>query len=341
MTSFKDDTVDFRRRMYAMGEELGTTAREWYSMVKPGGIYADKLDDSDHISPFDIGAKRSFVPALGDILWEIPRELEKIAYYAYVCQLNDDRKLGYVRVPNYDYNTETVDVFEEIIGRFESTTSAMVLDQVNNGGGSLFHMYSILSLLTDRPLTLPKHQITISEDLAAVAADVLADAMSGESVPSDERPPPELVNYYRFVLSEKAAGRGTGDRPTSPVFLNGIAEILPAKTHYTKPIVVLINELDFSASEFLAAVLQDNKKAVLFGQRTAGAGGCVKRITPPNSQLFGIDFITVTWTLAWRTNGQPIENIGVHPDIEYHPTVEDLQSHFAGYRRALLSCLRT
>jgi hypothetical protein len=52
--------------------------------------------------------------------------------------------------------------------------------------------------------------------------------------------------------------------------LNGVAEILPAKNPYTKKIVVLINELDFSAAEFLAAILQDNKRATLFGESTGG-----------------------------------------------------------------------
>jgi C-terminal processing protease CtpA/Prc len=121
--------------------------------------------------------------------------------------------------------------------------------------------------------------------------------------------------------------------------LGGVAEILPAKNHYTHKIVVLINELDFSAAEFLAAILQDNKRAMVFGERTAGAGGCVRRITFPNE--FGIDCITVTWTMAWRTNGEPVENIGVHPDVRYSITAEDIRSGYAGYRQALLATIST
>ncbi|WP_353064115.1 S41 family peptidase [Tunturibacter psychrotolerans] len=47
-----------------------------------------------------------------------------------------------------------------------------------------------------------------------------------------------------------------------------MAENLPAKTHYTKKIVVLINGETFSAGEFLAAILQDNERATLFGTTT-------------------------------------------------------------------------
>ena len=228
---------------------------------------------------------------------------------------------------------------EEVIARFEGTTTAMVFDQVDNPGGSMECMYGILSTLTDRALALPKHQITIDEDDAAIASKTVALAEAGEAVPSDERPSPELVDYSRFVLSEVKEGRGTGRKPTNPVHLWGVAEILPAKIHYTKKIVVLINELTFSAAEFLAAILQDNKRATLFGERTAGAGGCVRRISPPNSSLFGIEYITLTWTLGWRTNGQPIESIGVQPDVRYSATVEDFRSGYADYRQALLAII--
>ena len=128
--------------------------------------------------------------------------------------------------------------------------------------------------------------------------------------------------------------RGIG-KPTNPVHLNGVAEILPAKNHFTKKIIVLINNLDFSASEFFAAILQDNKRAILFGERTAGAGGCVRRM--PGNQFLGEEYWTLTWTMAWRTIGQPIENIGVHPDIRYTLTAKDFQFGFIDYHQALLT----
>jgi hypothetical protein len=218
--------------------------------------------------PHEIGAKRSFVPILGDVVWELPKAHATDApFSAYICQAIDGRKIGYVRVPEYTYDEDTVNVFAELIARFESTTEGMVFDQVNNPGGSIFHMYAILSTLTDKPLALPKHQLSLNEEDAATASEIVATAEAGEAVPYDDHPSPELLAYSRFVLSEIEAGRG---RLTNPVHLNGVAEILPAKNPYTKKIVVLINELDFSAAEFLAAILQDNKRATLFGESTGG-----------------------------------------------------------------------
>jgi hypothetical protein len=225
------------------------------------------------------------------------------------------------------------------MAHFESQTSVMVLDQINNPGGSLFYMYSILSHLTDHALALPKHRVTLTEEDAAEASETLAKADAGDEVPPDERPSSGSVAYSRFVLSEVEAGRG---RPTEPVYLFGMSEIVPDKNRYTNRIVVLINELDFSAGEFLAAILQDNKRATLFGRRTAGAGGCVRPLHMSKdmsdlSKQFRIAEIGFRWTLALRTNGKPIEGLGVDPDVTYSITQEDIRSGYSGYRRALLA----
>ncbi len=334
--SGKECRSDFPDGLLALGASAET---EDFLMIRP-----DATTLADAHGPFGVGAKRSWVPIIGEIVWEIPKEDEKKAYYAYICKVSDDRQIGYVRVPDYNYSRDAVDVFDKLVARFQRTTAALVIDQVNNPGGSMSHMYKLLSTLTDRPLALPQHQITITDDDAAVAADVVANA---------EEEPPERVAYSRLVLSEREAGRGTGRRLTRPLYLGGVEQILPAKNHYTRKIVVLINELIFSAGEFLAAILQDNRRATLFGARTAGAGGCAKKIIPPGSEQFGIAYMTFTWTIARRTNGEIIEDIGVQPDVAYEVTVEDLQSvdplrvdgqnisGFQGYRRDLLQTLTT
>lgn len=292
---------------------------------------------------FGLGSKRSWVPIIGEIVWEIPKRDEARGYYAYICNVAD-RQIGYIRVPDYHYDEAAVGIFDDLVTRFDGATAALVIDQVENPGGSMHQMYALLSRLTDKPLTLPRHQVTICDDAAAVAADVVANA-------ADE--PPERVAYSRLLLSEQEAGRGTSQRLSHPLYLYGVEQVLPAAHRYTGDIVVLINERTFSAGEFLAAILQDNQQATLFGRRTAGAGGCVRKATVPGSEQFGIEAIEITWTIARRTNGDLIENLGVQPDIRYEPTVEDFQSSdpfrsdvnghvlvgFQGYRRALLAAL--
>jgi hypothetical protein len=331
-------SANFCDPMLALGATLTAKAGDRWSMVGPELELNSAA--SDRNNPYQLGAWRSWVPTLGEIIWELPEDAGPRSYYAYVCHVTDGQAIGYVRVPSYAYDTAAAQVFEETIERFEKTTDAMIFDQINNNGGSMFQMYALLSRLTDAPLALPQHQITIDDDYAALAADTVARAEMAEEDPFEERPSSERIAYARFVLSEKLAGRGTSQNLSKPVHLEGVSQIVPAQRHYTKRIVVLINALCFSAPEFLAAILQDNRRATLFGERTAGAGGCVRYISMPNSKL-GIEGLTLTWTIARRTNGEYIENRGVHPDVRYEITVDDLQHEYRDYRRALLGCLAT
>lgn len=289
---------------------------------------------SKDLSPFPIGAKRSFVPALGKIVWELPKtRAAQIPFDAHIYRTTGDQNIGYLRIPHYFCDPNAANVFEELIAHFERSTVALVLDQVNNPGGSMFYMYALLATLTAKPLTLPRHQLALTDQDASLAAAIVKETEAGKTGPSERPGFEELVAYSRFVLSEIKEGR---KKLTNPVHLGGVTEIPPARIHYTKQIVVLINERDFSAAEFLAAILQDNERATLFGTRTAGAGGCIRPLTTPND--FGMT-MTVTWTIAWRTKGQPIQDLGVVPDVAHNITEDDIHSDFASYRNALLATI--
>jgi hypothetical protein len=182
-----------------------------------------------------------------------------------------------------------------------------------------------------------KHEFRFQQDDVDAATEVVERADAGQLTSDDT---PESVAYSRFVLSEVKEGRGLGTENTVPGFLGGIAEITPALNHYTKKVVVVVNEASLSAAEFLAAILQDNNhQAVIFGRQTGGAGGLVRYIELPSGRELGILGMTLTWTLAWRTNGKPIENLGVTPDVIYETTVDDIRSGYTGYRKALLATI--
>jgi C-terminal processing protease CtpA/Prc len=94
-------------------------------------------------------------------------------------------------------------------------------------------------------------------------------------------------------------------------------------TAYGKPIMVLTDEMSFSAADEFPAMLQDNGAAVIFGNRTAGAGGPVIEY---GAGAYSEGTVSVTIGLMVRkapivTPDFPttsyIENVGVRPDVEY------------------------
>jgi hypothetical protein len=104
---------------------------------------------------------------------------------------------------------------------FQHRTEALIINQVNNPGGSLHQIYALPGMLIDRRLPVHSHQITILDEDAALAADILTAA---------DPLPPERVAYLRLLASERAAGRGTSDRLSIALRLDGWTRFCPPRT---------------------------------------------------------------------------------------------------------------
>lgn len=87
----------------------------------------------------------------------------------------------------------------------------------------------------------------------------------------------------------------------------------PAVT-FRKPLVVLINRISASASEIVAAALQDYGRAVLIGDSRTHGKGSVQTIVPlGRDQRFGS--LKVTCANYYRISGGSTQLRGVEPDI--------------------------
>jgi hypothetical protein len=325
--------------------------------IARNSIFAPRMDadlgtetDQGADDPYQLGSHTSFMPALGTKIWESSKDSE---FDAYIYQNDDHKLIGYVRIPSYS-PADTIKAtaeFQQVIARMQKTTDSLVIDQVNNPGVSVFYLYSLVSMLSEKPMATPRHRMAIAQADVSDALSQLEQlkpikteddiAKGGPSIQQMGEGYPvslEFVNFMRsyaqFIISEWTAGR----KLTNPYWIAGVDHINPNPVHYTKPILLLINELDYSGGDFFPTTMQDNKRVTILGTRTAGAGGYVNDVSVPNN--VGVASFRVTQSIAERATGNPIENLGVTPDINCPMTAADFTSSYAPYVKAVQAAVK-
>lgn len=306
------------------------------------------MSKHDDREKFTLGGERSFVPELGKLWWQ---NSKNSTFHSYLFQTQEKDMIGYLRIPHYTLNDDEMDELQDIISIFESTADALVIDQVNNPGGDLFETYAIASMLTDKPLATPRHRMTLNYYEVTFAAKLLSEfanvnsdedareVFGGEDSINGLPITYQMVQFWKgychFILEQWNAGKTL----TDPYYIWGFDYIYPhSSCRFTKPIVVLVNELDISCGDFFPSIMQENGRALIVGTNTAGAGGYVRGEIFTNRH--GIQLITYTNSIAERVNGRPLENLGVTPDVPLKITREDLINEFSGYKSGVLKALR-
>ena len=311
---------------------------------------------SPQVAPFMIGARNSFIPALGSKIWESPKDF---FFQAYITR-TPQGLIGVVRSPNYTPPDSNVAAkqFAAILNKFNTDVDFILIDQFNNPGGSLFLVYSMASMLIDRATPVPKNYIAMTPDTTETCGSLLkiapmvdsnelvAQVFGGnvlEGYPVDYAFFQKTVEYCKYIKSEYEQKQVTVT--TDPIHLWGVDITNPfLRLDPNIKILVLTNELDFSGGDWFPTILQDSqagiplekRRILIAGSQTAGAGGYVQSIQYHSN--FGLNFVQYTGSLAIRADGKtPIENLGVTPDIKLPVTASDYRSNFSTYARRLSS----
>ena len=302
---------------------------------------AKKAKDAD-VDPFLSGGRKTLLPDLGPVIY---RTDAKAPFDAYVYRNEEGKNVGVIRLPEFSPEDAGkldtyVEAFAELIEKFEATTDALIIDQQNNPGGYFFYMMSLLSMLSPQPMTMPKQQEKITPAEVAEADETL---QSLEKVTDDKSARKALGKHIAglpvtFDLVEKLRAHARhilkqnelGKELTDAFPLSGVGVVNPSsRATYSKPILCLVNATCYSCGDFFPSALQQNKRAIIMGETTAGAGGYV--IQEKYLNKAGIDYITITGSVADLSNKDPsriedpLEGRGVKPDIEYSPTLVDLR----------------
>ena len=323
-----------------------------YGVIDEEALAAAATAAPADVDPFLGGGRKTLLPDLGPVIF---RTDTKNPFDAYVYRTPEGKNVGVIRLPEFspaDANKldKYVDAFAELIEKFEATTDALVIDQQNNPGGYFYYMMALLSMLSPQPLKMPKQNEKITpaevaeadellQDLAKVTDDKSAKKALGKAIaglPVTYDLVEKMRAHSRHILKQAELGKDF----TDAFPLGGIGVVNPSsRATYSKPILCLVNATCYSCGDFFPSALQQNKRAVIMGETTAGAGGYVIREKYLNKA--GIDYITITGSVADLADKDPsrvedpLEGRGVKPEIPYSPTLRDLREHGADMAEAV------
>ncbi len=242
----------------------------------------------------------------------------------------EGKRIGYLRIPHFSPADEAAawnELFAEVT-YLNANTDGLVLDITRNTGGGCY-AEDALDLLIPWPYLSLADQIRVSRSALTQAEAQLA-SIEGAGLPS------ELVAQFRSIvdalrrayqqnrgLSDPVPGCSlTLERDTARDRLGNILA-------YTKPMVILTDELSISFADYAAAILQEAGRGPLFGYRTNGAGGSVYSI---NAGFYSEAATSITWTIGTRNRyigtddygtTNRLENVGVRPEISFDYMTRD------------------
>lgn len=234
-------------------------------------------------------------------------------------------RIGYIRIADFDASQQALLQFATEIAFFEANTDGIVVDVSRNPGGNACFVQALLRYL------IPTRFPTIGFQLRATANWVAAYSAALENARAFGGDP-VTISLYEMHLDaiKKALAENRGVTGPLPI-CSAASEENPAVDRtgrylgYTRPIVVLTDELSASGADAFPATLQDTDRATIFGLRTMGLGGVLFATLTPLTTFSEIDSgITLGMMVRSRdvvTSEFPtvpfIENVGVRPHAYY------------------------
>jgi len=270
---------------------------------------------------------RIAIPADATIIMEEPF----VAYYHPTAKGN----VGYLRIPDYypqKAGTEEFEYalrfaqYEYAVETLEKNTVGLIIDQDHNCGGSISYLHQIASLFMREPFETQRFRLLANKEM-------LLDYGNEADMAS---PYTMEYRYGMDILNVIKKAWDAGDRMTELTPIWGPPTTLPNPIHYTKPIVMLMDEMSGSGGDAFPAMLGGLGRATLLGTRTMGAGGNVVEAGPLNYSRIGM---RITKSLFYRPDGIPVENNGAVPHIPYTITREDFVGEYKNYQAFYLNKL--
>ena len=266
------------------------------------------------------GNTRIAIPADATVIMREPF----VAYY----HPTEKGNVGYLRIPHYSFEKpqDAFKQYEYVVDVLEKNTVGLIIDQDHNCGGSVDFLHYMVGLFISEPVKPMQFQLLASKSEYFQFKGWMTESVS------------DSIEYKQMekVLSLIKSAWELGDYLTPKTSISGEDWIYPNRIHYTKPIVMLIDELAGSGGDAFPSLMGGYKRATLLGTRTWGLGGHVEELPPLYNSAINV---RMTKSLFYRPDGTPVENNGAVPDVNYSITRDDYLYDYKNYQKFYLKTL--
>jgi len=287
-------------------------------------------------------------------------------------------KIGFLRIPSYVPQDLGLALYalRHVISKLENETQKLIIDQTNNPGGYVAYSDWIVSSLVSKLDIDGKHMqfkarptVSFLRNYSEIVNSLEQDIYDPNVSSEEKKLFKKYVGPFKKEYKKVSKAYRNYAKLSEPVSLGYISYFLedyyslsfqknielehPAylalvkdaggqnlakKVRYTKPVYMMINELDFSGGDATPANLQDYSRVTLVGTNTSGAGGSVGSFSSSTINPFTF---RLTQSLMYRPKGKRkyVENIGVKPDIKVELRKSDYLDRFTNYFERVLSTI--
>jgi hypothetical protein len=260
-----------------------------------------------------------------------PEAAAKGNYFAVTYSIGT-KKVLFLRIPKYiaqDVDA-ALNYLRALFDEQASQVDGLIVDETHNPGGYVGFAESVITLLAKTPVNGMVQRMHADRNWIEAFA---TGAIEVRYAPEPDLPLADALDRSARLIDTAYSTRKALSAPL-PFFR--VSPILqPDAAHWTKPVMMLTDELSVSCADFVPLVLKANGAATLFGQTTMGGGGNVEEVATLTNTRARLSLSRGLGTVFDPTGAYPeatvIEDNGVAPDVSYAHTLADFRAGYVGY----------
>jgi hypothetical protein len=232
-------------------------------------------------------------------------------------------KIGFLRIPSYSppSTSTALQQLDREIDFFELNVDGLIVDGMRNPGGNLCFGENVMQRLSPDSFWTTGFELRAMQWRVMSYYNLMINAKSSNAAP-------HIIQQYELLYQAMADAnrRSRGVTEPIPICTSSLWRdpFRAADGHvvaFSKPVMMLIDEFSTSTGDSVPSMFQENRRGLLYGMRSNGAGGNNTSV-PVGAYTEGAAGVTMGIQARHSVvsiEGYPatnrLENVGVHPDV--------------------------